>query len=219
MNPSAYSPVSVPRPIPKPRIRSNPKRVNNEHKNRPSFSTNLDKIIKFQAIYRGYLVRRNLRKRHIADISSDKVNQSFRYEDNSTFEGQMISNKRNGYGKQTWADGSEYIGYWENDMANGKGKFKYSNGDSYDGDWVDNKATGVGTYIKADGSKYVGEWREDKQHGVGTEVWPDGTSFEGIYASGNKCGRGTYKWANGTEYSGDWVDNRIEGFVLLQRLT
>lgn len=40
--------------------------------------------------------------------------------------------------------GAFYEGYWENDMANGKGRLIHSDGDIYEGDWLNDKAHGYG---------------------------------------------------------------------------
>ena len=42
---------------------------------------------------------------------------------------------REGRGKQVWADGSLYEGYWKNDKANGHGRLIHADGDVYQGEW------------------------------------------------------------------------------------
>lgn len=37
----------------------------------------------------------------------------------AVYTGQWLNNMRDGYGYQTWPDGSRYEGYWKNDKANG----------------------------------------------------------------------------------------------------
>jgi hypothetical protein len=46
-----------------------------------------------------------------------------------------------------WSDGSVYEGFWEKDMANGKGRLIHGDGDLYIGEWLDDKAHGKGKYI------------------------------------------------------------------------
>ena len=85
-------------------------------------------------------------------------------ENGARYEGEWLAtgNVRDGKGKQLWADGSLYEGYWEGDKANGKGRLIHADGDVYEGDWVDDKAHGEGVYLHMDGARYEGQWEEDK---------------------------------------------------------
>ena len=222
---------------------------------------NVQKIIKIQACYRGYITRKKLgpefaRLRHdknqvepvaskptrkkiavVPDYSNPETRATeqrlgpFKYdkqpsdsdqelEDREPFEldngaiyiGQWSKDGlRHGKGVQNWPDGSKYEGYWENDMANGRGRLIHADGDVYEGQWVNDKAHGNGVYIHMDGAQYVGEWKEDKQHGHGVETWPDGARYEGFYESGKKHGKGKFNWADGSTYEGEFFNNNIHG--------
>ena len=52
-----------------------------------------------------------------------------------------------------WADGSIYEGYWNNNIAEGKGRLIHSDGDDYDGDGVKGKAHGKGVYYHFNGAR------------------------------------------------------------------
>eukprot|EP01022_Parablepharisma_sp_SALTPOND_P012873 TRINITY_DN1674_c0_g1_i1.p3 TRINITY_DN1674_c0_g1~~TRINITY_DN1674_c0_g1_i1.p3 ORF type:complete len:401 (+),score=43.48 TRINITY_DN1674_c0_g1_i1:4847-6049(+) len=119
---------------------------------------------------------------------------------------------REGKGTQIWPDGSKYVGYWNNDMANGKGRLIHSDGDVYEGEWFNDKAHGYGSYTHMDGAKYVGYWKEDKQHGTGIETWPDSAKYEGSYEFGKKHGKGKFYWADNSTYEGDFFNNNIHGY-------
>ena len=56
------------------------------------------------------------------------------------------SNERHGRGIQIWIDKTIYIGYWKNDLANGKGKLIYPKGNYYEGEFVKGRFEGSGTY-------------------------------------------------------------------------
>lgn len=75
-------------------------------------------------------------------------------ENGARYEGEWnkSSGEREGYGKQVWADGSMYEGYWKNSKANGKGRLIHADGDTYEGEWKDDKAHGYGVYIHTDGA-------------------------------------------------------------------
>lgn len=51
------------------------------------------------------------------------------------------SKTREGLGKLTWPDESTYVGYWENDKAEGFGILKHADGDIFRG-----KHNGLGTF-------------------------------------------------------------------------
>ncbi len=118
---------------------------------------------------------------------------------------------REGRGTQVWPDGSKYVGYWKNDMANGKGRLIHADGDVYEGEWYNDKAHGYGVYTHMDGAQYTGYWKEDKQHGNGVETWPDGARYEGSYEFGKKHGKGKFHWADNSSYDGEFFNNNIHG--------
>ena len=60
------------------------------------------------------------------------------YENNS---GEWI---RQGFGVQTWPDGSVYEGYFFNNLRHGKGRLVYSSLDVYNGDWHEDIPNGEG---------------------------------------------------------------------------
>lgn len=71
------------------------------------------------------------------------------------YEGEYIKSTsiREGKGKQIWADGSIYEGFWKNSKANGRGRLVHADGDIYEGDWNDDKADGYGIYRHLDGAR------------------------------------------------------------------
>lgn len=55
--------------------------------------------------------------------------------DGAQYTGQwnLKTGERHGKGMQVWSDGSIYEGYWEGDMANGRGRLIHADGDIYIG--------------------------------------------------------------------------------------
>ena len=45
------------------------------------------------------------------------------------YEGCMVDNKREGYGRMIWKDGSYYVGEWLSDYKNGTGEMHDCNGE------------------------------------------------------------------------------------------
>jgi hypothetical protein len=70
-----------------------------------------------------------------------------KYDDGSTYDGDMIGNKRDGRGTYTSADGNTYVGEWKDDKNEGQGKYRWANGDTFAGAF-------------RDGKMYAGEMRD-----------------------------------------------------------
>jgi len=152
----------------------------------------LSSIVKIQAAWRAYQVRKTL-SRH-PPVRSAPIKRRLErrspvtFDNGSVYTGEWnaVTGVREGRGIQHWPDGSVYEGLWERDRANGKGRLVHANGDVYEGQWVDDKAQGRGVYVHVDGSRYVGDWMTDLQHGLGVETWPDGSKYKGSYENGRK---------------------------------
>ena len=134
----------------------------------------LPSLIKIQAAWRGYILRKKLRREMLNSPLNDVANMKlgkFSYNPQSTGMVKRPPHKypnksvyigewnpkigcREGKGIHIWSDGSRYEGYWKSDMANGKGRLIHSDGDVYEGEWLNDKAHGRGTYIHMDGAKY-----------------------------------------------------------------
>ena len=107
---------------------------------------------------------------HMTFLSDDK------------FEGRIINNKKEGYGKYT-LDNCVYSGPFENDRRNGFGVEKCIN--NY-----------ICTY------KYSGTWSNDKKHGSGEEE-DENTYYKGGFSYGARHGTGVIK----TKIKGWFVDS------------
>jgi hypothetical protein len=58
------------------------------------------------------------------------------FDNGDKYEGTIIGNKKEGFGKYTWTNGDYYVGEWKNNEITGKGMYCYSNGDIYAGEFV-----------------------------------------------------------------------------------
>lgn len=126
----------------------------------------------------------------------------------TTYTGQWVNNKRNGYGKEftdlgiftveyegNWQDNREngqgkrtitflgkthvYEGEWKEGKREGYGKLTGRSGVTYEGNWLNNEPEGQGTITLKDGETYVGEVRDWKRNGYGKAISPDGVVLEG----------------------------------------
>ena len=80
-----------------------------------------------------------------------------------TYYGQIVDNRKHGYGLYTWPNGDRYTGQFRDDKINGRGTKRYFNGDEYRGEWKNDLRHGQGAYHEAaSGKSFSGEWRDGK---------------------------------------------------------
>ena len=160
----------------------------------------------------------------------------------TTYEGNFIKNKPEGYGiskiakillqlktikNNTIIEVEEdklfsiYEGQHKNKMRNGYGELKTEDY-FYKGNWLNNKKIGYGILTKSNGYKFKGYFLEDKKEGNGSEICPnipdeDGNisgSFEGFFRDDMRY-YGTLTLSNGKKYTGYFKDNMQNGKGLL----
>lgn len=78
------------------------------------------------------------------------------------FEGCQSGNCQNGIGTYIYANGSKYVGYFQNGKANGTGKISYYDGDVYEGEIENGAMHGKGMMISANGNKVRGIWESGR---------------------------------------------------------
>ena len=114
------------------------------------------------------------------------------------YEGEWSNGMYNGYGKQTWADGSSYEGYFVKSDRSGEGVYNFASGNKHNGTWG-NGTLVKGTKIYNDKTKMEGTWSTDSniilvnytdENGVIKEIgFLDGSGGEGVgvftYSSGS----------------------------------
>lgn len=121
-----------------------------------------------------------------------------------------------GYGSESWPDGTTYLGYFHmgekegqgtlthngciyegefyNGLFNGAGKMAYANGDVYEGNWRDSLKHGKGELRQKNGKIYKGFYKNNEKFGEGVMIWPDRRRYEGKWKSGKMHGMGTYSF-------------------------
>ena len=144
---------------------------------------------------------------------------------NSTYIGDFVNGKKEGFGKEEiimHAIQSIYEGEWKNNEQNGKGTFNYENrygGANNIGIWVNGKLSGygesTGTIVnfesgEAEKYSYKGNFEDDLYDGQGTLVNSEGT-YVGSFKSGFKNGQGKMTFKSGDVYIGQWKDAEMHG--------
>jgi hypothetical protein len=76
----------------------------------------------------------------------------------------------------------KYEGEWKSDKMEGNGSLTWANGKgTYSGTWNNNQFDGKGCCRWPDGKQYTGEWIADRKHGRGFFRFGDGRCFEGDF--------------------------------------
>lgn len=84
------------------------------------------------------------------------------------FYGQFENGFRSGFGTlYNKGNRNAFIGFWKNDLREGRGVEIYKNGSKYDGFLAQDKRDGVGFMEYSKSLHYLGEWKSGFKHGIG----------------------------------------------------
>ncbi|XP_010007889.1 PREDICTED: MORN repeat-containing protein 4, partial [Nestor notabilis] len=83
--------------------------------------------------------------------------------------------RRHGVGQLTFADGTAYVGHFENGLFHGCGVLTFSDGSRYEGEFVQGKFNGVGVFTRCDNMTFEGEFKGGRVYGFGLLTFPDGS--------------------------------------------
>lgn len=127
------------------------------------------------------------------------------------YEGQWQNGLQNGEGKETWKDGSTYVGFFVDGSKNGHGKYCWPDGTKYEGDWLNGDIHGNGIFHFRNGAIYEGEWKNGKRNGFGKFTNHKGQYYEGEFVNDKKEGKGTMVFVSKQKYVGEFRNNRPHG--------
>lgn len=112
----------------------------------------------------------------------------------------------------TIASGVKYKGEWKGSFPHGQGVLTRADGSRYVGGFNEGKAQGWGNSYHPDGSAYEGEWVQNDKSGNGVETYSDGTQYRGQFWLGYREGRGSYQsTAGGRIFEGEMQGDRFHG--------
>ncbi len=88
--------------------------------------------------------------------------------------------------KYTYQNEDTYEGDYIDEKRSVKGKYIYENGDVFEGEYKDDVPNGVGKYYFVNGDVFEGEYKDGRQNGKGKYIWKStGCYFEGEYLNGH----------------------------------
>ncbi|MFL0810088.1 MAG: hypothetical protein K6L76_06715 [Agarilytica sp.] len=127
---------------------------------------------------------------------------SVKSEDGSSYQGECVSGKREGFGTYIWPTGNRYEGHWLAGKRHGKGKLVFSSGGQYQGDFRAGIEEGRGKMEWPNGAFYEGEYRNGKFHGKGVYKSASGSRYEGVFDGGNMTQNGVCILVSGERRQG-----------------
>ena len=104
-----------------------------------------------------------------------------------------------------------YFGEWSSGKIKGFGKYNWGNGTIYDGDWKNNLRHGKGKLIFNGGGIFIGEWKKDERFGRGVYLFESGVIYIGEIHGGGRNGKGMELHPDGTMFIGNWKESKMNG--------
>ncbi|KAM4024956.1 radial spoke head 10 homolog B isoform 2-T2 [Anomaloglossus baeobatrachus] len=141
-------------------------------------------------------------------------------EGTSWYEGDWMSNRKEGWGVQRFPSGNIYEGQWKNNRFHGEGRMRWlSSNEEYMGQWEDGVQNGPGTHTwflkRVTGSQYslrneyIGNFVNGARHGQGQYYYANGAMYDGQWRNNQKHGMGKFIFKNGRIYIGEFVEDQI----------
>lgn len=127
-----------------------------------------------------------------------------KYDNGSTYKGNLTNGQWDGQGTLTYADGTVIEGTFTNGNITGFGTIKYPNGDVYQGEYSSGEKSGSGTLIYKNGDKYKGAFANDKKQGNGELWFTNGNYYKGIFENDLMHGEGTLTYKNKEYHKGNF---------------
>lgn len=135
-------------------------------------------------------------------------------EDNSTYIGDTYNEKKSGYGRKVYPNGSVYEGFWYQGKRQGQGRYANNTGKFYSGNYSMGEKDGHGALLKESGTYYIGMWKNGKRFGKGKGkvIKKDGRTIEGEMENGVFKGEVNIRYLNsGKEYRGGYMNDKYHG--------
>ncbi|PRP74427.1 hypothetical protein PROFUN_06556 [Planoprotostelium fungivorum] len=129
------------------------------------------------------------------------------------YEGYFVDDRREGrVGAIVWKNKDQYMGSWKSDKPDGKGRLSKANGEKYTGNFVEGFRHGEGeTSLPA--SSFP-----PNSLPATVKPTDDVVTFKGTYNKNKRHGRGEWRSFTGELWSGEWVNDDPQGLMTVKRL-
>ena len=139
--------------------------------------------------------------------SNTIIKEAYKFDNNIIYKGSWNINnyKKEGFGILIDEEGNKYIGYFQDDLMNGKGRLFNKEGDYFEGNFEKGDFK-EGKLILKSGYKLEGAFINGKINGKGKESLNHIFNYEGNFENGKRNGEGIYKWEDGSIYKGNFIN-------------
>lgn len=110
------------------------------------------------------------------------------------------------HGKYTYASGSVFEGYYDDNRNKAKGKMTWTSGNSFEGEWKGNRIY-HGKYTYKDGTVYEGYYDYNGNKTKGKMTWTSGDYFEGEFHNNSRYHGKYYDAHNHQTFTGYFDSN------------
>ncbi|XP_037976670.2 radial spoke head 10 homolog B isoform X2 [Plutella xylostella] len=150
----------------------------------------------------------------LSTIPSERV--VIRFRNGNSYEGPVYMKRMHGNGRFQWADGTIYMGNFENNVITGLGKIQFKDETWYEGEWADNIRHGAGLFVDSRQQRsYSGAWSLGAKHGRGVIHYGRDNFYDGDWDNNTRSGFGTREYCLSSGYKGEWKNNVMEGKGLM----
>lgn len=193
-------------------------RIEESHRMRYS----LESIVKIQAVCRGHLARKQVKKiirqqagyqqQSQQEVAGSGLKISEEVMDQLKKEPFEPTGKAAALYEQLGPFELEEIIFQDGELEQ-RDIVVLENGARYRGQWNinSNQREGFGVQIWPDGSIYEGQWKDNKANGNGRLIHADGDIYDGHWVADKAEGYGDYKHLDGSRYEGEWLLDKQHG--------
>lgn len=142
----------------------------------------------------------------------------YKYKDGSVYEGQWHRGNRFGHGHMRSVAGWTYEGNFDKDRKHGEGVMSFADGATYMGEWYYDYMQGQGLFLSHLRDLYKGSFHQGVFEGFGRMYYANGAMHVGYFKGGERNGKGCFTHMSGCEYYGHYVNDELEGEVVVKQI-
>lgn len=151
-------------------------------------------------------------KKEYSNIKNSIKDHAIKKYTYGTYEGVLVDDQPNGFGKFTWNNGDIYMGQYKDGLWDGFGYWEVKGKSKHLGTFEHGEMVGFGITYFSNGDVYEGEFKNSKRNGTGIMTFKNKDVFIGNFVNGLKGADGLLFYAKeGVKYIGEFNDGEPNG--------